>query len=152
VKTKTQEIDGYRFILKQIPAIPATKLAAKIGRVLSPALTALGSGERLTDLSLEQMAKALSSLFTTLDDRTIDELVPPLLAQALVDCMSLPPPFGPKNLQMNVSDEDMRAFLFDGRLMLMLKVIAAVVRYNFDDFFTTLGAARAAQPQAVPGT
>jgi hypothetical protein len=121
--------DGDRvFSVTQLPPTRAYKLAAKLGKVLGPALPDLFAaveGGKLGDMDLTALGGGLQKLLANLPESEIDSLIGDLLQGV--------------SIQANARIADLTLSIFNnefaGHLKESFSLIAFVIKVNFSDFF-----------------
>ena len=140
MKIEEKEIDGLRFKTKQLPAMRAFKLMARLVKAIGPAIGALAKLDPST--RVDAVTSELAGAFSTLDDQEAERLVPEILINTTVlteDARGL----SEKSLTKERIDE-----VFTGRLMTMFKVLGFALEVNYGDFIA--GSVPAApQPPAL---
>lgn len=125
---KTKEIDGFKVRVTQHPARKATRLLAKVGRTIGPALGAM-RGMKAADLKKDvaDLAPLISTLFAQLTDEDVDSLVVDILSYTTV-----------VDLEANIhhmSDAKQIDAVFTGELRTLMATLAFALEVNFRDFF-----------------
>lgn len=146
IKTESKNIDGHEVKSTQLPAMRSLKLKARLGRVAGPAVKELGAvaGDLADwkdddDVDFEKLAPALMALAANLDDATVDELFPQILASTTIV---------KDNRQIELDSSENINNAFTGNLNLMFKVVAFALKVNFSDFL--LGAVGDAAQSKAP--
>lgn len=148
-----REIDGFRYLVQQLPAGQGMKLLMDVGKVLGPALAALTGGEStsvesfldrdLSKLRLDVVAKAL---FDDMDSDFVLSIINRLGGSSWV-FIADEGGGTPRKKQLTGPVFDVH---FQGRLMAMLKWAKFSLEVQFGDFFGGItGLAAAPQPQAA---
>ncbi len=118
-EAKETTSDGDDIRVTTLPARSGAKLLAKVGKALAPSLMKL-SGEDVSD--------ALSTLFNSLDDASIDALLSDVFKHTTI----VPPD---KSMVFDLSKGDVVDKVFTGQLPLMFKVFKFALEVNFGPFF-----------------
>lgn len=137
-ETKETRIDDYQVRVTPHAARAATKLFAKIGRVIGPGLAKLktdGDASSVKDLELSDIGPAISALFTALDDASIDILLADIFKHA-----NITKPDSKGQLRMyDLSRLEEIDGAFEGQLLLLFKTVKYVLEVNFGSFFGDKG-------------
>lgn len=153
-ETKETSIDGFDVRVTQHRARRAAVLLSKVGRVIAPGLARIGgaslSGD-IKDADLSDLGPAVSALFESLGDDSVDSLLCEILSQATI----VMPDDGGTSRLFDLSKPDQIDAAFTGRLPLMFKVAKYALEVNFGSFFAARGvlaAVAAAGARATPST
>lgn len=142
----TKEFSGHSWRVSQLPARRAVAMFTRLGRALGPAaFQALATGGKslashgldedvdLVGAVLPALSPALATLFDRLKDDELNEIADVLLETALCDGV-------PVLKQYDA--------LFQGQVLMLLRVLAFAIEVNYSDFFD---AGRAALSQRKAG-
>jgi hypothetical protein len=136
-KVTSQEIDGYRYAVVQLPATTGRKISVELAKALAPALTAMVKDAKLgqvsvsslldKELSAGDIGDAVEVLFDRLPPRRIDELM--TLFAEHSDVFGDGFGDGGAPLAKNFDEH------FAGRYAAMYQWLWFALRVNFADFF-----------------
>jgi hypothetical protein len=124
--TETRDIGGLTFAVSQLPARRALEMFGRLGKALGPAaFEAMARGASVDpdsnalDLAVS-IAPALGSIFSRLPEGELTAITEALLEPATCNGVAIKP-------QLDL--------LFQGKILLLLKVLAFAVEVNYRDFF-----------------
>lgn len=138
IETKTKVIDGFTFASTQLPPLKAYPLSARVASILLPAFTRLmSSGLDFSDADkffaqdAAKLLPVLEPMLETLAKKDNEDLPQKLLAGTTVQ---IPDEQGNATLISLASPEGINR-AFQGRGLLLYKVLWFAVQVNFADFF-----------------
>jgi hypothetical protein len=143
-KQEVRQINGFEVTTVQLPPTRAYRLLAKVGRVLTPTLGALGGKklDGLKSIDFADLGPALSAMFAQLDDAAADALMLETLASTSVVTRG-------DNGQLIKYDLTSKAWIdlaFAGDVMALLLTMKFALEVNFRSFFAA--SAGSEQPAA----
>ena len=130
-ETKSMTIDGYEVRCTQHPARRATRLLAKIGRVVGPAITNAQAAGVSMESNIAALGPALSALFAELDDQAADTLLCEILSNSSI---TMPNDSG-QMVSFDLSKPEMIDLAFSGKLGTMMSCAKFALEVNFGSFF-----------------
>lgn len=119
LRTETRTIDGLDVTTTQLPAMRASVLFAKLGRIVGPALAQLGT---------TNLGGLVGLVFQNLSPADVPALTQEILASTTVLLDSKAVPLGQPGMIDLVFSEQ-------GRLPALLKVLRFSLEVNYSDFF-----------------
>lgn len=138
---KVETIDGATYEVRMLPATRAQKLLVRLGGMLGPAFAKLaGSADgQNEEVDAEAFGAAVTALFASADEASVDSVLKELAAVTLVDGKALAPIY------------DVH---FAGRIGTLFKWATFALRVQFADFFDALASAlnEAGLARAIPGS
>jgi hypothetical protein len=124
LKQESREIDGIMITTTQLPPMRAFPLMAKLGKILAPALGAIGDIDPESDV--KELGPALASLFGQLNEVDSTNLILEIFANTSAQSEGK---LSPLNTDAMVN------MVFAGKFVSMLNAMRFVLEVNFADFF-----------------
>jgi hypothetical protein len=129
LKSQTCTIDGSEYTVQQLPAMKAQRLFVKIAGILSPAVSRLANGRKITsiaDLNLSVVGDALGVLGDRLTPDEYENIVRQLLYSVTR-----------KDLDGKLQDISKSFDIeFAGEMVTVLKLVRFAFEVNYGDFFS----------------
>ena len=136
-KTEEQEIDGVRFRFQSLPFGKARGVFLQLAKIVGPVLKSIPMKPGDPFPIMEALTEVL--------DRVSETELESLTAALATDCA-----YSLDGKKWPMLSKDGRETLFDGRLALFFKWFAAIVQFNFADFFDAFRAPAASAPEGNP--
>lgn len=133
-ETHALDLDGFTYGVTQLPAMRATKLLARLGRLAGPALLQLVGDLRsggLADADLSGLGETARQFFAGLTDAELESVIRELLGTVTVTTLE-----GKTAPVMPVFDTH-----FQGRLDALFRLLWFALEANYGNFFVALAGA-----------
>lgn len=126
-KSDTKEIDGLKFTVSQLPPRKGFKLAAKLFKLIAPALGAMPEG---ATVDVDTLKPALMGLLHGLDDDELDTIM-----RSLFETAYIIREIDGKLCKFELLDGAKIDAAYEGKLPAMFQSLVFAIEVNFGDFF-----------------
>ena len=149
IETRSKRLGAYDVTVTQFSATRALTLAAKLGRLLGPAIGAIapllaGGVDELGKRDVSDLSPALAAAFAAMEDGAVDALVAEVLAGTSVIVADA----DGRSVKTDLTSRAMIDRAFGADLGGLLAAVGFALEVNYRDFFVGLGGRLGGQPRA----